>query len=201
MIQDLIDELITYISTSGREEEVARVREKFFWEVGGIFGEEDSFDMRIGTFFEWFIIDRRIGGTSILEEYCEKIDDEERKNTFLTMRDSIRSVFEVTGSSSDRLNLRDLNDKKKYVALTPWGSPYFKKKDILEVRLFADGNDLIMSQSYINHPQNVKKYIISRFKDAALSNDKDKVVNELAVMSFKWEKYRKFRIEDIYNNN
>ncbi len=75
MIQELIDELISYISVSGREEEVARVKSDYFSQAGGLSGDEYSYDMRMGTFFEWYLIDRRLGGTSILEEYLESIVD------------------------------------------------------------------------------------------------------------------------------
>lgn len=200
MIQQLIDELISYISESGREEEVARVKEKYFWKVGGIFGEEDSFDMRMGTFFEWYIIDRRLGGKSILEEYSETTKDENKKNELLSLRDSVRSIFEVTGSREGRINLRDLKGKKKYVAMTPWGDPYFRKKTLLEVRLLPEDDKFIMSQSYIIHPEKVKKFIVSSLKVAELSKDEDRIINALSIMSFKWEKYRKYKIEDIYKN-
>jgi len=200
MIQELFDELIAYISESGREEAVAKAKDDYFREVGGIFGEEDSFDMRMGTFFEWYIIERRIGGKSILEEYAESIEDENKKNELLSLMDGVRSIFEVKGAYEDRIILRDLNGKKKYVAMTPGGAPYFRKKNLLEVRLLSEGGKYIMSQSYILHPEKVKKFIVARFKDDASSKGKDVIINELSIMSFKWEKYRKFKIEDIYKN-
>lgn len=198
MIEELIDELISYISVSGREEEVAKVKDDYFSQVGGISGDEDSFDMRMGTFFEWYLIDRRLGGTSILEEYAASIVDGNKEAQFLNLRNGIRSIFEVTGSYEDRLNLRDLNGKKKYVAMTPWGNPYFRKKNLLEVRLIPEGDKFIMSQSYVIHPESVKKFIVARLKEGALCKDKDRIINALSIMSFKWEKFRKFKIEDIY---
>ena len=79
MIQDCIDELIEYISTSGRENDVGMAKELYFRGAGGIFGAEESCDMRVGIFLEWYILDRSLGGKTLIEEYIEKVTDADKK--------------------------------------------------------------------------------------------------------------------------
>ncbi len=199
MIKERIDELVEYISASGREADVAKVKEEYFRENAGIFGDEESYDMRIGAFFEWYLIDRMIGGKSLLEEYAESIDDSEIREGFLSLRDGLRSIFEVTSVYDDRVYLKDLIGKKKYVVMSPYANKFFKGKNILDCRIFKyDEKRYTMSESYFFHPEKAKKIIVSKLKEAAAMDKVGPLLNSMANMSIKWERYRNYRVEDIY---
>lgn len=199
MIKERIDELIDYISTSGLEADVTKVKEEYFRENAGIYGDEESYDMRIGAFLEWYMIDRMIGGKSLLEEYAETIDDPEKREGFLSLRDGIRSIFEVTGVYDDRVNLKDLVGKKKYIVMSPYANKFFKNKNILDCRIFKyDEKRYAMSESYFFHPEKAKKIIVSKLKEAAAMDKIGPLLNSMASMSLKWERYRNFKVEEIY---
>ena len=198
MLQELIDELIDYISKSGREEDVAGAKEEFFKDAGGLFGEEDSFERRIGAFLEWYIVDRRMGGGSVLEEFTAKVDDEDKKRDLLTIKESIRSIFEVTKVYADKVYLKDLDGGRKYYVFVPGDMNFFKNRNIIETRLFPFNKHYVLSKYYIFHPEKMKKFIAARLKDAAERHDPGTTINRLANMSLKWEKYRNYRIEEIY---
>lgn len=199
MIKERIDELVEYISASGREEDVSKVKEEYFRENAGIFGDEESYDMRIGSFLEWYLIDRMIGGKSLLEEYTESIDDPEKKEELLSLRDGLRSIFEVTSVYDDRVYLKELVNGKKYMVLSPYADKFFKNKNILDCRIFKyDEKRYIMSESYFFHPEKAKKIIVSKLKEAAAMDKVGPLLNSMASMSLKWERYRNFKVEEIY---
>lgn len=199
MIKERIDELVEYISTSGREADVTKAKEEYFRENAGIFGDEESYDMRIGAFLEWYMIDRMIGGKSLLEEYAETIDDMEKREGLLSLRDGLRSIFEVTGVYDDRVYLKDLVGKKKYVVMSPYANKFFKNKNILDCRIFKyDEKRYTMSESYFFHPEKAKKTIVSKLKEAAAMDKVGPLLNSMANMSIKWERYRNFKVEEIY---
>ena len=199
MIKERIDELVEYISTSGREADVTKVKEEYFRENAGIFGDEESYDMRIGAFLEWYMIDRRIGGKSLLEEYAESLDNLEKREGLLSLRDGLRSIFEVTSVYDDRVYLKDLVGKKKYVVMSPYADKFFKNKNILDCRIFKyDEKRYTMSESYFFHPEKAKKIIVSKLKEAAALDKIGPLLNSMASMSLKWERYRNYRVEDIY---
>ena len=199
MIKERIDELVEYISSSGREADVAKVKEEYFRENAGIFGDEESYDMRIGAFLEWYMIDRRIGGKSLLEEYAETIDDSEKREGLLSLRDGLHSIFEVTSVYDDRVYLKDIIGRKKYIVMSPYANKFFKNKNILDCRIFKyDEKRYTMSESYIFHPEKAKKIIVSKLKEAAAMDKIGPLLNSMANMSIKWERYRNYRVEDIY---
>ncbi|MDT8316896.1 MAG: hypothetical protein RQ824_02755 [bacterium] len=199
MIKEDIDELVEYISASGREADVAKAKEEYFRENAGIFGDEESYDMRIGSFLEWYLIDRMIGGKSLLEEYAESVDDPEKRAKLLSIRDGLRSIFEMTGVYDDRLYLKELISGKKYIVMSPFANKFFKSKNILDCRIFKyDEKRYTMSESYFFHPEKAKKIIVSKLKEAAALDKVGALLNSMANMSLKWERYRNFKVEEIY---
>ncbi len=200
MIQELIEELVEYIGSSGREEDVARAKAEYFRDAGGLYGEEETYNMRIGTFLEWYILDRRMGGKSLLEEYIDQSEDEEKKKAISCLSEGLRSIFEVTGVYNDRINAKDLNGGKKYIVSIPPGLKLFRTKNLIEARIFPNGKTYELSGAYNFHPEKVKKLIISMLKKASEKDDKVLVINRLAGMSLKWEKFRNYRVEEIYKD-
>ncbi|MDH3973046.1 MAG: hypothetical protein OEV42_02095 [Deltaproteobacteria bacterium] len=198
MIQELIDEVIDYISVSGREEDVAGAKKDYFSQSGGIFGEEVTYDMRIGTFLEWYALDRRKGGQSVVDEYVEKNDDAAKRAEIIKLKEGVRSIFEILRVSGDKIRLKDLYSRKKYTIMVPEGGNHFQAKSLLETRVFPKDKKYIISRYYIMHPAKVKKFIISKLKEGAAKDDLESSINILANMSLRWERFTKYRIEEIY---
>lgn len=205
MILDYIDEIIDYISASGREEDVANAKKEYFSQSGGIFGEELNYDMRIGTFLEWYVLDRKTAGRTIIDEFVGKMDDADKRAEILKLKEGIRSIFEVSRVSGDTIKLKDLYGKKKYTVLMPEEGGHFQAKSLLETRIFLSDikafpidRKYIISRSYIPHPPKVKKFIISKLKEGGTRDDLNGVINMLANMSLRWERFNKYRVEEIY---
>ena len=198
MINDMMDELVAYISDSGREGEVATSKGEYFRDAGGLFGDEDTYPMRIGAFLEWFVLDKQTGGKTLIEEYLGKMEDEERRAAFSPLEHSIRSIFEVRRVDADGLHLRDMKDGKKYRALSTGVLEMFKKGCIVEARLFPEGDRYHLSTSCIFHPEKVKKFILAEMKEAAISDDMGPLINRLSAMSLKRERYSNYDLARIY---
>jgi len=96
VIQTLIDELVSHISKDEYRSDLARAKSVYFKNAGaGLFGDEESYDMRITAFLEWYIFDRSIGGKTVLDRYTEEITDSGKRAAFLGLAEGIRSVFQV----------------------------------------------------------------------------------------------------------
>ncbi len=198
MINDKMDELVAYISSSDREGEVAKAKAEYFKEAGGLFGDEDSYHMRIGCFLEWFVLDRQAGGKTLVGEYVGKMDEGEKKAAFKALENSIRSLFEVRRVDAGGLHLRDMKDGKKYRALSTGMLEMFKKGNIVEARLFPEEDLYYLSPSCIFHPEKVKKFILAEMKKAVLRDDIGTALNTLSVMSLKREHYSNYDLGRIY---
>jgi len=220
MIRSYFDELVGFISGDGGEQDLAMAKKRFFHSAGGLFGDEDSFDERIGAFLEWYVFDRRIGGRTKLELYAQSLEDIKKREEILDLGGSIRSIFKilkVTGPGTaggglfsrhripiknefGGLYLKDLKDRKKYLTLSMHRLDGFKRGDIMETRLLPHKNMIFLSNYHIFHPREAKKYIKKRLKKIDASNTTGNVITELSNMSLKWERFRNYKVSDIYKD-
>jgi hypothetical protein len=198
MIQELLAELTDYLSHSGREEDLAEAKASYFNEAGGLFGDEQTYDMRIANFLEWYIFDRRLGGVTFIEAFILRISDDGKRKAFQELGQGIRSIFEIKKVSKASISFKDLKDGKKYVAQPLAGVDGFDKGAIMDARLLPQDNNLYLSPSYLFHHEGSKKFIMRKIKDALKSQDLTAALTSLANMSLKWEKYRNYKAEDIY---
>lgn len=198
MIQDLLSEITDYLSQSGKEEKLAEAKAAYYKKAGGLFGDEESYDMRIANFLEWFVFDRRLGGVTVFEKFLQEILDEEKNSAFQELEKGVRSIFEITKVSKDSITLKDMKDGKKYVASVLAGIEGFNKGEIMDARLLPQNNCYYLSPSYIYHHKGSKKFISAMVKDAHNRQDLITALTSLANMSLKWEKYRNYKAEDIY---
>ena len=198
MISDLITELTEYISTIGKEDDLISAKKAYFKDTAGLFGDEDCFDARIANFLEWYIFDRRMGGLNLLEEFIKNIEDDDKKALFQELAGGVRSIFEIKKISKKAMTFKDLKDGSKHVAIVSFGVDGFKKGEIIDARLLPQNDQLYLSSSYIFHHGGSKKFITAMIKDAYEREDLSSALTTLANMSLKWEKYRNYKVEDIY---
>ncbi|MBE9504816.1 MAG: hypothetical protein IME96_11640, partial [Proteobacteria bacterium] len=198
MIQELLAELTDYLSQTGREEDLAEAKATYFKESGGLFGDEQSYDMRIANFLEWYIFDRRLGGSTLIDDFIIAISDDEKRKAFQELGQGVRSIFEIKKVSKDSISFKDLKDGKKYVALALTGVDGFNKGAIIDARLLPQNNHLYLSSSCLFHHEGSKKFITAMIKDAYKRQELTAALTSLANMSLKWEKYRNYKAEDIY---
>ena len=198
MIQDLLAELTDYLSQRGLEEDLAEAKAAYYKDAAGLFGDEQSYDMRIANFLEFYIFDRRMGGVTVIEEFILRISDDEKRKAFQELGQGVRSIFGIKKVSKDSISFKDLKDGKKYLALTLTGVDGFNKGAIVDARLLPQNNHLYLSASCLFHHEGSKKFITAMIKDAYKRRDLTAALTTLANMSLKWEKYRNYKAEDIY---
>ena len=89
--------------------------------------------------------------------------------------------------------------KKKYIVMSSYANKFFKNKNILDCRIFKyDEKRYTMSESYFFHAEKAKKIIASKLREAAALDKVGPLLNSMANMSIKWERYRNYRVEEIY---
>ncbi len=198
VIEDLLNELIDYISTSGREEDAANAKERFFSDAGGLLDDENSYDTRVASFLEWYVFDRSMGGKTIFEEFIEGLPEGRKKELFQRLRGNVRSIFDVRKVEAKGIHLRDLRDGRKYFAECEEDAMIFEKGNIIDARLLPCDGGYHLSRSYVFHPPEARKFIIAALREAESRGEINGTINTLAVMSLKVEKYRSYKVEMVY---
>lgn len=198
MIDALIDKLTAYISESGREADISEARAVYFRDSGSLHGDEATYDMRSANFLEWYIFDRTAGGKTFLEAYIDTIEDPEKKKVYESLKDGIRSVFELKKADDKLAHLTDLRNGKRYFAVPLCGMVGLNRGELLDARILPYEDKYYLTGSYIVHPNKVKKFIVQMIKDADNRSDMGSALRMLANMSLKWERFRNYHLEDIY---
>ncbi|MCC6808643.1 MAG: hypothetical protein IT381_14560, partial [Deltaproteobacteria bacterium] len=74
MFQPYLDKLSAFVATPEFQAELQSARKDYFERTGEVFETDDAFDMRMASFLEWFIFDRKLDGkaTTPVELYVER---------------------------------------------------------------------------------------------------------------------------------
>jgi len=198
MVDKLIDRLTSYISESGREDDISRARAVYFRDSGSLHGDEATYDMRSANFLEWYIFDRTAGGKTLLEVFVDNIEDLEEKRIYGELKEGVRTVFELKKADEELAQLTDLRNGKPYSAVPLCGMAGLGRGDLLDARILPCEGRYYLTGSYIVHPHKAKKLIVRMIRDADNRQDMGSALRTLANMSLKWERFRNYRLEDIY---
>jgi hypothetical protein len=198
MVEDLIDKLTTHISESGREGDISEARAVYFSDAGSLHGDEATYDMRIANFLEWYIFDRTTGGKTFLDDFIDFLEDPEEKKIYGNLKGGVRTVFEIKKVDDDLAQFIDLRNGKRYFAVPLCSMAGLSRGELIDARLLPNEDKYYLTGSYIVHPNKTKKFIVNMLKDADNRQDMGSALRMLANMSLKWERFRNYRLEDIY---
>lgn len=198
MVEKLVDTLTAYISESGSEGDISEARDSYFRDSGSLHGDEATYDMRIANFLEWYIFDRTAGGKTFLENFMDSLEDPEEKKIYGKLKEGVRTVFELKKADDKLAQLIDLRNGKRYSAVPLCSMAGLSRGDIVDGRILPSEDKFYLTGSYIVHPNKTKKFIVNMLKDADNRQDMGSALRMLANMSLKWERFRNYRLEDIY---
>jgi len=139
-----------------------------------------------------------VGGKTFLENYIDSIEDVEEKKIYGYLKGGVRSVFEVKKADDTLAHLSDLRNGKRCFAVPLCSVAGLRRGDLLDARLLPYEGNYYLTGSYIVHPEKAKKFIVKMIKDAENRQDMGSALMMLANMSLKWERFRNYRLEDIY---
>jgi len=151
-------------------QELAAAREEYFERTGTVMKGEPVEELRLASFVEWFILDRRLASTgrTPLEEYMRLRADllePEEASLLQSLARNIHSVFAVKKRKSDRVDLKDLytGDVYKEVRRVP---VTLTKGDTVELRLVLIQDEVWATDTLCFHPFAAAKTIKKIFKQA-----------------------------------
>ena len=192
--------------------ELKKARTEYTKVAGEVFEDDKSFEMRMNSFLEWYILDRPISSKNktplllYLDEYNNSFSDEESE--FLHgIKNNIHSIFEVKGQKKEFIRIKDLLMMERYNVSEDNSHFSFRKGDIVEARLLPFREKYFFSNAFCFHPQKIGKFIKSELKKIHLQKggggqSENKIIKDfiqrLSYMNLKWERARQIDANDIY---
>src|SRR3954471_12809630 len=113
LFQPYLDKLIGFVSEAEFQPELQRARKAYFEQTGEVFETDDAFEMRMASFLEWFIFDRRLVGTQATpaELFVERMGaqlTEQERIVYRNFSHTIHGLFEVGKLKPDTMVMKDL---------------------------------------------------------------------------------------------
>ena len=182
-------------------QELQQARQDFVARTGEMFESDPSFERRVASFLEWYVLDRPV--TAVANKTPAKLYIESVADTLTTpdlnrLRDLARthlSLFEFRRFKNGELLVTDLLSGKKHAVFERRQPVGLEGKDIFEARLVPFDEKLTFSETYAFHPREVRRSIlrsIKRFRQEGGDDGLQRValVHRVAYFANRCERYR-----------
>lgn len=205
MYQSQLDALIGFASAERFKEELLRAKAHYFAHTGEIYEDDRSFEMRMASFLDYFLLDWPLNGAdkTPAQLYLEEHPGLSPEDALIArgLTETRHSLWEVRKLAKDLVRLRDFfsgKDTDVYERRQPAG---LKRGDLLEARLIPVDDRLVFSTSFCFHPDAVKKCIVKelkRLKKTCPEFPQREFIWTLSKMRLKLDRYRNIAPTDIY---
>jgi hypothetical protein len=205
MFQPHIDRLITFVSGPDFQAELQTAKREYFEQTGEVFETDDAFEMRMASFLEWFLFDRKLSTQPLtpaelyLERSMQTVDEQDR----IVLRNfahTVHSLFEVGKLKPDTMHMKDLFSGKSHPVFERRKPVGIDTGDIVEARLIlTPDNKLMFSPAFCFHPREAKKAIlklVKAHKKAGL--DVQSMLFKLSYLRLKVDRYKHVTADKIY---
>jgi hypothetical protein len=205
--QSFLEQLIAFASAEPRKADLIAAKAEYFGLTGEIYEDDKQFEMRMASFLDYYLFDRRspvTGRTPAQEVYEDKqrTGDPAQVVGFRAFTETVHGLFEVRKLGKGAVRLREIHSGKDHNVTERRQMAGLEKGDILEARLIPFGGHLLFSSAFCYHPREASKSIVKevkRRKKATPPVPVDDLVWECAKRSLKADRYRQIAVEKIYD--
>ncbi len=205
MFQPYLDKLSAFVSETEFQPELQRAKKAYFEQTGEVFETDDSFEMRMASFLEWFIFDRKLPekGMTPVELYVERKQlelSEQDRIVYRNFSHTIHSLFEVGKLKPDTMQMKDVFTGKAHSVFERRKPVGIDKDDLVEARLIqTPDNRLMFSPSFCFHPRDAKKAILKLVKaHKKTGGEPESLVFKLAYLRLKVDRYKHVTPDKLY---
>ncbi|MCK5691046.1 hypothetical protein KAI87_17315 [Myxococcota bacterium] len=218
VLRETYDSMLEFASSGPLEGEINKARSEFVKRTGDIFESDASFERRMGSFLEWYVMDRPVddvaGNKTPAKLYVESVVPDLTTQQVAMIRSLTRTVLtlaEFRGTKNGSLYLTNLMDGMKIEVSERRGSAGLEKGDLLELRLIPISDEKwILADSLSVHPRPARKVILrasktfrKAFKKTNLQQDAGALarldfVHRLAWLANRSERYKHLEPKQIF---
>ena len=209
MHHEAYDRMVKFASEGELEEEIIKARSEYVQRTGDLFESDPSYERRLGSFLEWYVLDRPLSFAAHRTPAKMYIDDALNELTtqevteLRALTKTVLSLFQYKGVRGEKMKVVDLLSNKKvevYERRKPSG---LESGDILEARLVPNGDQMMLSEVIGFHPREVRKTILKvakrfrKIKDNGTS--RVDLVHKVAYFSNRCERYSHVSPTEIFS--
>jgi hypothetical protein len=184
--------------------EMSLAKEEFEAVVGPIYETDRTYDARINSFHNWYILDRPLGAKGLTPlnyfiDYNANTLPESELTHYRELRANVHSVFELGKFLPSKTRLRDLVTGKRYDVEGTEHTQFLDKGALFNTRVFRHGAAYYVSNYFLLHPPVVAKLIRAQVKKVRKAKDDPKaLLFRLVLFQGRFDQYKQMEPRNIY---
>jgi hypothetical protein len=202
----LIDAVVARYASGRWVDEAIRAREDWLERAGRVYDDEESYEVRVAGFHEWYALTRPLAGGPRPLRPIERYLAEEAPRLPETDRECLRalcraqwSLWEVLEVADTRLDLFDLWGGARFQVLIERDMPGLERGDLFEARLIGLGGEVRFTRAFLFHPREAAAAIVSHVELAHRRGDeKEALIFRLQQVRLRCDRYRNIAPRKIY---
>ena len=206
MFHPYIDRLTTFVSTAEFEPALIEAKKAYFRRTGEVFEDDDAFEMRMSSFFDFFLFDAKLPGVNLtpaelfVQRHEPELSEEDRVH-YRNLSHTQHGLFQVGKLKPETVQLKDLFSGKTVAVYERRKQFGVETSDILEARLLRTPDDKLMfSAAFVFHPRDARRRILKMVKAHKKAGLPDEdLIHRLAYLRLKLDRYKHVRAEAIYD--
>ena len=205
--QPFLEELTAFGSGEPRKPDLLVAKAEYFGLTGEMFEDDKQFEMRMASFLDFYLFDRRSPLTQKtpaqeLYEQKQKTAPQEQVVAFRAFTETIHALFEVRKMGKGTVRMRELFSGKDYDVTERRQLAGLEKGDVLEARLIPFNGHLVFSTAFCFHPREVGKAIAKeakRRRKKEPNRPPQDLIWDCARRALKVDRYRQIPAEKLYD--
>ena len=186
MFLEELNKILARIAESYNPDEISEIKKNYQTLSGAIFDDDRSYESRLASFLEWFVLERIIPDSTetALELFIRTNRDSTPPELLRIYKDftkSIHGIFILKKFADDAVTVHNLLDDKKYKVSEAYGKSIFQKNDVFEGRIFPHFDKIHFTGSFWFHPPKSTGFIKSKIK--ILRRAQKKTYDEMTILS------------------
>lgn len=192
------EKMVQFASEGELAADLPPAREEFVRRTGDLFESDRSFERRISSFLEWYVLDRGVSfasHTTPARMYIDSVADSLTTPEIAELRQLTRtvvSIFEYRGAKPEAMRVVDLLANEKLDVFERRAPAGLTSGDIIEARLVPDGDRFMFFPSIAVHPHEANKAIqkaAKRFRKKGAVDGRLDLVHRIAFLANRCERY------------
>lgn len=207
MFRETLNQLIEQVSQAQDSEILFEAKKEYQELTGPIFEDDKSYESRMGSFLEWFTLQRVLPHSEKTPLIKHLEDHKDALNLEMleiaeNISTCIHSLFILKKVRPKQVVILELMSKEKYIVEEDQGSMFFNQNDIFEGRLIYYKDKYYLTDHFCYHPQQVLGYIKAKIKTLMSEENKnEKILKEMNTVKDQLMKKQSVAVSKIEKLN
>lgn len=205
--------MVQFASEGELRDELQLARAEYVERTGDLFESDPTYERRIASFLEWYVLDRPVSFAKHLtpaKMYIEHVAPQlttPELNDLRQLTKTVLSVFEFLGAKPEKMRVKDLLLNEKFDIFERRKPAGLEPGDLLEARMVPRDNTWMFSETVAVHPREARKVILKAAKafrkaepepEDHQENRNLRFVHRLAYFSNRCDRYQHLDPKQIF---